>query len=441
MLDATQFIIHLQSLIDNPFKKRFLLAVSGGVDSCVMAYLFHHHGLDFDVAHCNFHLRGEESDQDMEFLKNIPYLKDVSLFIKEFDTIALQQDSGKSVEMVARDLRYEWFQELGKEYDYIATAHHADDNAETIFLNLTRGTGLKGMTGIPSINGKIIRPLLPFPAEDILAFAAQHHIEFRIDQSNYSELFRRNKIRWQIIPKLKEINPNLIPTFTRNIGLFNAQYRFYQQKLQILKTGLLLKKDNEYLIPIQQLIDSGHSELLLHEILTDFNFHSDTIQNIVNKLHTIPGKKFTSGTHSLIKDRKYLIISEIKTTNPLYIIIDHLSDLENLGFSVETLDYKEDLQFQSDPNTIYIDKNKVQFPLILRNWQEGDYFYPYGMKGKKKVSDLFTDEKIAIPHKHRIPLLCMGESIIWIVGYKADRRFAIKSGETTQYYVIRRIAE
>lgn len=441
MLDATQFITHLQSLIENPFKKRFLLAVSGGVDSCVMAYLFHHHGLHFDVAHCNFHLREEESNQDMEFLKNIPYLKDVSLFIKEFDTIALQQDSGKSVEMIARDLRYEWFQELGKEYDYIATAHHADDNAETILLNLTRGTGLKGMTGIPAINGKIIRPLLPFPAEDILAFADQHPIEFRIDQSNYSEEFRRNKIRWQIIPKLKEINPNLIPTFTRNIGLFNAQYRFYQQKLQILKTGLLLKKDNEYLIPIQQLIDSGHSELLLHEILTDFNFHSDTIQNIANQLHTTPGKKFTSGTHILIKDRKYLIISEIKITNPLYIIIDHLSDLENLGFSVETLDYKEDLQFQRDPNTIYIDKNKVQFPLILRNWQEGDYFYPYGMKGKKKVSDLFTDEKIAIPQKHRIPLLCLQEEIVWIVGYKADRRFAIKSGETTQYYVIRRIAE
>lgn len=441
MLDATQFITHLQSLIDNPFKKRFLLTVSGGVDSCVMAYLFHHHGLHFDVAHCNFHLRGEESNQDMEFLKNIPYLKDVSLFIKEFDTIALQQDSGKSVEMVARDLRYEWFNTLGKEYDYIATAHHADDNAETILLNLTRGTGLKGMTGIPAINGKIIRPLLPFTAEEILTFAEQHHIEFRIDRSNYSDLFRRNKIRWQIIPKLKEINPNLISTFTRNIYLFNAQNRFYQQKLQILKTGLLLKKDNEYLISIKEIIDSGHSELLLHEILTDFNFHSDTIQNIVQQLHTTPGKKFTSGTHVLIKDREYLILSEIKNINPLYIVIEHLSDLGNYGYSVELMDYREDLQFPRDPNTIYVDKNKLHFPLTLRNWQEGDYFYPYGMKGKKKVSDLFTNEKISIPHKHRIPLLCMEDEIIWIVGYKADRRFAIKSGETKQYYAIRHIAK
>ncbi len=441
MLNATQFITHLQSLIDNPFKKRFLLAVSGGVDSCVMAYLFHHLGLDFDVAHCNFHLRGEESNQDMEFIKNIPYLKDERLFIKEFDTIALQQDSGKSVEMVARDLRYEWFHELGKEYDYIATAHHADDNAETILLNLTRGTGLKGMTGIPAINGKIIRPLLPFTAEDILTFAEENHIEFRIDRSNYSDLFRRNKIRWQIIPKLKEINPNLISTFTRNITLFNAQYRFYQQKIEILKTNLLLKKDNEYLISIKEIIDSGHSELLLHEILTDFNFHSNTIQNIVQQLHTTPGKKFTSGTHILIKDREYLIISEIKKINPLYIVIEHLSDLDNYGYSVELLDYKKDLQFLRDPNTIYVDKNKLHFPLTLRNWQEGDYFYPYGMKGKKKVSDLFTNEKISIPHKHRIPLLCMEDEIVWIVGYKADRRFAIKSGETKQYYVIRHIAK
>ncbi len=441
MLNATQFITHLQSLIDNPFKKRFLLAVSGGVDSCVMAYLFHHHGLDFDVAHCNFHLRGEESNQDMEFIKNIPYLKDERLFIKEFDTIALQQDSGKSVEMVARDLRYEWFHELGKEYDYIATAHHADDNAETILLNLTRGTGLKGMTGIPAINGKIIRPLLPFTAEDILTFAEENHIEFRIDRSNYSDLFRRNKIRWQIIPKLKEINPNLISTFTRNITLFNAQYRFYQQKIEILKTNLLLKKDNEYLISIKEIIDSGHSELLLHEILTDFNFHSNTIQNIVQQLHTTPGKKFTSGTHILIKDREYLIISEIKKINPLYIVIEHLSDLDNYGYSVELLDYKKDLQFLRDPNTIYVDKNKLHFPLTLRNWQEGDYFYPYGMKGKKKVSDLFTNEKISIPHKHRIPLLCMEDEIVWIVGCKADRRFAIKSGETKQYYVIRHIAK
>ena len=218
------FYNNLKKLVGLPQDNTFLLAVSGGGDSVVMTHLFHSCGLKFAIAHCNFHLRGDDSDEDMRFVQKLAAEYGVQLFVKEFDTLNIQKESGKSVEMVARDLRYHWFEEVGQDYGFIVTAHHANDNAETLLLNLCRGTGLKGLAGIPARNGRYIRPLLPFPADELHNYATRHNLSFRTDQSNFSEQYQRNKIRLSVLPKLAEINPDLIPTLTRNTDHFRQQY-------------------------------------------------------------------------------------------------------------------------------------------------------------------------------------------------------------------------
>ena len=230
------FFRNIQKLVPNVENARFLLAVSGGVDSVVMAHLFHSCHLHFDVAHCNFHLRGKESNEDMNFVQNIDFLKDRKIFIKEFDTYKLQENSGKSIEMVARDLRYKWFNELLPDYDFLCTAHHANDNAETLLLNIARGTGYRGLNAIPQKNGKILRPLLHISSQQIENYAQENKISYRVDASNFSLIYHRNKIRHQLIPILEEINPEFIKTTARNIKIFHSQYNFYQKQIEKVKS-------------------------------------------------------------------------------------------------------------------------------------------------------------------------------------------------------------
>lgn len=441
MLNAEIFADHFTKLLKDFKTKKYLLAVSGGLDSSVLAYLFHQINLSFDVAHCNFHLRGVESNLDMEFVKSIPYLSNSKIFIKEFDTFAEQKDSKRSIEMVARELRYQWFEELAHDYDYIVTAHHADDNAETLLLNLTRGTGLKGLTAIPTFNNKIIRPLLPFTAEEIKNFATENQIPFRTDQTNFSTQFHRNKIRHQIIPVLKTINPKVIDTFSQNIEIFKSQYDFFSDSINPLKKAYLEQKNKKYHISIDKLLLEKHGRLILYEILTDFNFNSTVIYNIFNRLGTQSGKYFYSPTHQLLKNRKELIISEKKEEKAINIVINDIKELKNYGFSVELYKNSSKITFSDDKKTIYIDKNKLVFPLYIRKWQAGDYFHPYGLTGKKKLSDFFTDNKINRLKKKEIPILWSRDKIVWIVGFAADHRFAIESKKTKEYYVIRQICE
>jgi len=221
-----QFYQELKNLAPEAESARFLLAVSGGRDSVVLAHLFASYKLHFDIAHCNFHLRGEESDKEMVFVQKLPFLSSQKIFVKEFDTIGIQQNSGKSIEMVARELRYQWFEEMGKNYDYVVTAHHANDNAETVLMNVLRGTGLRGMCGIPQKNRKIIRPLLRFSVLEIEKYILEQGIEYCIDSSNLTDEFLRNKIRHHIIPELEKINPNVIEIFLKNSTLFLQQTKF-----------------------------------------------------------------------------------------------------------------------------------------------------------------------------------------------------------------------
>lgn len=439
MLNAEIFAAHFTKLLKDFKTKKYLLAVSGGLDSSVLTYLFYQTGLSFDVAHCNFHLRGEESNLDMEFVKTIPYLSNNKIFIKEFDTFAEQKNSKLSIEMVARELRYKWFEELAHEYDYVVTAHHADDNAETLLLNLTRGTGLKGLTAIPTFNTKIIRPLLAFTTQEIHAFATENKIAFRTDQTNFSTQFHRNKIRHQIIPVLKKINPKVIDTFSQNIEIFKTYYDFFLDTIKPLKKNYLELKKDKYYISIKKLLIDKHAKLILYEILTDFNFNNRVINDIFYRLHAQSGKYFYSETHQLLKNREELIISEKKEYQEWNIIINDIKKLENYGFSVELYKNQSKIVFTNDKKTIYVAKDKLAFPLYIKNWQAGDYFYPYGLSGKKKLSDFFNDHKINRLKKGEIPILWSCDKIVWIVGYAADYRFSIHQEKTKEYYKITQV--
>jgi len=432
----TLFYQYLQHLVSAPLQTRFLLAVSGGIDSCVMAHLFDTYNLTFDIAHCNFHLRGEDSNKDMQFVEDWILNKNRKVWVKEFDTLAIREKSGKSIEMVARELRYVWFAEIGKDYDFICTAHHANDNAETLLLNLIRGAGYRGLNGIPEKNGKIIRPLLPFTSAQIKQYAREYQIPYREDKTNQMLIYQRNKIRNQLIPVLEELNPQLIDTFARNISLFNAQYSFYNEQIELQKKHLLQKKDEIFIIEINSLKKIKHVKVVLYEILTDFGFNYTTVELIIKHLNSISGKQFFSATHCLLKDRNRLIIKEKTIDSFDEIVITQIEEIEQYGFKIEEIEKTEPVHFYSDNNILYVDKSKLLFPLKLRHWKEGDCFYSYGMTGKKKLSNFFIDNKIDIYQKNKIWLLCSQDNIVWIVGYRSDRRFAIQSSTKTFLKII-----
>lgn len=432
-----QFAKYLREIVPEPKQGRFLLAVSGGMDSCALAHLFFRLHFPFDMAHCNFHLRGDNSDLDMNFVTGLSKKYRTKLFIKEFDTFAIVAKTGKSVEMTARELRYEWFEEIGKEYDYIVTAHHANDNAETVLMNLTRGTGLKGLCGIPVINGKIIRPMLRFPSSEIRRYVSLHQIAYRDDITNFSQQFHRNKIRLAIIPKLEEINPNFIHTNSHNTEIIKEQFNFYQSHIEQIRERLLRKYENGFAIDINDLYNENYPHLILYEILNLFGFNAATIDKIASSLKAVSGKQFYSEFYYILKNRDKLVILPIsdKTELKTFVIPD-IETMKKLGFDVELHNYQPDMIFDKNPEIFYADAGKLIFPLQLRYWQKGDYFFPFGMKGKKKLSDFFINKKIDIIKKHTIPLLCCKNDIAWVVGLRADNRYKIEKDKTKTYYKI-----
>ena len=431
------FYNNLKKLVGLPQDNTFLLAVSGGGDSVVMTHLFHSCGLKFAIAHCNFHLRGDDSDEDMRFVQKLAAEYGVQLFVKEFDTLNIQKESGKSVEMVARDLRYHWFEEVGQDFDFIVTAHHANDNAETLLLNLCRGTGLKGLAGIPARNSRYIRPLLPFPADELHNYATRHNLSFRTDQSNFSEQYQRNKIRLSVLPKLAEINPDLIPTLTRNTDHFRQQYDFYQRQIADFEREMVTNSGETVRISIQKLAGNPDKELLLYEFLKKFNFNTTTAHNIAQRLDSNAGKVFFSDSHCLLKDRDYLIIKKKEAeTDNTEIIISSWQELEKRGFSIENHEVNGSIPFERDPNILYVDAAKISFPLTLRHWRDGDSFQPFRMHGTKKLSDLFKDAKSNLFDKQKTWILCCKDQIVWVVGLRSDQRFCIDF-DTKQFFKIK----
>ncbi|AYN04739.1 MULTISPECIES: tRNA lysidine(34) synthetase TilS [unclassified Flavobacterium] len=407
-------------------KKKLLLATSGGLDSMVMVHLFTQLDYDFAIAHCNFQLRGIESFGDQDFVSSAATTLKCPFFVTQFDTEAFAKDYKLSTQVAARELRYNWFYELleSNGYDYILTAHHADDNLETFIINLSRGTGLEGLLGIPEQNDSLIRPLLPFSREEIKQYAEDNNIEWREDSSNASNKYLRNKIRHDLVPILKEINPNFLMAFQKTqeylqeaqIMVEDASIMVYQQVAKEI--------NDEIHFDLTQLKRLTNYKSYLYQWLKEYEFSAwDDIYELVESQS---GKQVFSPEFRLIKDRTTLILSPIPEIKEEEFYIDSNDKEVNLPLKLKLCNVGH---ITIDSNkAIFVDSEKIQFPLLLRKWKEGDVFYPFGMNGKsKKVSKLFKDEKLSLVEKENTWILCSENQIVWVVGIRQDERFKIEN--------------
>ena len=405
--------------------KKLLLAVSGGLDSMVLTHLFQQLNYEFGLAHCNFQLRGLESFEDQKFVQNYANEHKIQVFITQFDTKAFALDYKLSTQVAARELRYNWFYELldDNNFDYLLTAHHADDNLETFLINLSRGTGIDGLTGIPTENEQVIRPLLHFNREQILEYAQINNIAWREDSSNASDKYLRNKIRHDLIPILKEINLNFLNAFqkTQNylqeakIMVEDASIMIYQQVAQEI--------GDEIHYNIKQLKRLPNYKSYLYQWLREFGFTA--WQDIYDLVEAQTGKMVFAGEFRLIKNRDFLILSSNKMLeNEQYFIKE---DQQEVNIPLNITFTTVDNHFTTENTSIFADQNKLKYPLILRRWKQGDTFQPLGMQGKsKKLSKFFKDEKFSILEKENAWLLCSENQIVWIVGIRQDERFKIE---------------
>lgn len=407
---------------------KVLLAVSGGIDSMVMLYLFEKSGFDYGIVHCNFQLRGDESDGDEEFVKTQVLIHGVPAYFKRFDTEEYAQINGISIEMAARELRYEYFEKIRVEngYDFIATAHHSDDLIETFFLNLTRKTGIKGLTGIKDKAGKIIRPMLFASRADIEKYASEQYLEFREDSTNSEVVYQRNFLRHKILPLFSTLNPSFKKNLLASIENLKDAEAVYSGYFEVEKQKVVENAADSLIIDIGKLRKSGHPKLLLLEILSELNFNPGVVEEVFQSLVTESGKQFFSKTHRLVKDREKLFITEItgQENRIFYLEADDVQLFEPFGMTIEKLPAK-DFKIRKEQNIACLDLEKLEFPLLIRKWQEGDYFQPLGMTGFKKLSDFFIDEKIPVHQKESTWLLCSGEKIVWVMGMRIDNRFKI----------------
>lgn len=415
-------------------KKRVLLTVSGGIDSMVLCHLFSAVRYPFAIAHCNFQLRGEEANGDEALVRTLEEAYGVTVFVKRFDTKAYAEQKGLSIQLAARELRYTWFEELRKEHklDNIATAHHLNDNIETILINLTKGTGIRGLRGIPVKQGKIIRPLLFASREEIEAYAKENNIAYREDSSNASDKYTRNKIRHNIIPLLKEINPALEQTFGEKIELFTELEEMYTKSIGKETKQLFLQRRNDIYIPILKLKKVKNAGSVLYEYLKDYGYNNEQVEDILASVDGTPGKQFITTQGRIIKDRQFFILTKLPEQDITAKLINERDTEVVLGDRKLTIKKGEGIKPTPDKSIAYLDAAKLEFPLIVRRWKQGDYFYPFGMKmKKKKLKKFFVDEKVSLADKENIWVVESGERIVWVAGYRIDERFKV-SEQTKQ---------
>ncbi len=430
-----------------PFQKnsRLVIAISGGIDSVVLAQVCHKLNFDFALAHCNFNLRGKESDTDEDFVLDLGERLNVEVFVQNFDTEAYAEENKCSIQMAARELRYDWFSELAKQlnFDYILTAHHADDNLETFLINFTRGTGLNGLTGIPELNGNIARPLLPFSRETIEAYAKSENIAWREDSSNSSRKYLRNKLRHDVIPILKEINPNVLDSFQNTLSNLKETEAIVNQSIKdFLSKAILKKEGNTITYAVSEFKKQNNPKAFLYEAFKNCGFTE--WNDVEGLLDAETGKHVASNTHKLTKHRQFLILtdchSELVSESSSLNQPIKLSAVEVQKGQVKTpigiLFFDEaDALKDNNQSAIYVDAEKLKYPLELRHWQTGDVFCPIGMKGKKKVSKYLKDEKLTPIEKDDTWILTSENKIVWVVGRRADDRFKV-TGQTNQIFKI-----
>jgi len=417
---------HIEQYFPFIKKGKLLIAVSGGIDSVVLAHLAQKLGLDFSLCHCNFQLRGKESDDDETFVKDLAKKLHVNIFTTSFETEKYAEKSKVSIQVAARDLRYNWFYELIEkhQYNYVLTAHNTNDNLETFLINLTRGTGLEGLTGIPPINNKSIRPLLAFSRDEIMMFAIKNGIAWREDRSNASIKYVRNKIRHKVLPILKEVNPNLLESFKKTLKHLNGSKVIIDDRIQEVSKDILTTENDVIKIDIQKLNALKNKKSYLYQVLNSYGFTE--WNDVLSLIDAQSGKQVFSKTHRLLKDRVSLILTK-----------NDLNSSDNRSYTIKEgaqkitspipLIIQDTSQETSDnQNTIIVDKDLLKFPLHVRKWGYGDYICPIGMEGSKKLSQLFKNKKLSLIDKEKVWLLTDAQNnIIWVIGMRQDRRFSV----------------
>ena len=408
---------------------RVLAAVSGGMDSVVMAHLLKAAGFNFSIAHCNFQLRGHEALADQEFCHQLSQQLRVQFHTISFDTKKYAADNKISIQMAARELRYQWFEQLGQQcgYDVIALAHHQNDAIETILLNLTRGTGIAGLHGILPKNGNLVRPMLFLNRDEIQAVITKNGLSYVEDSSNASTKYARNKLRHEVIPKLKELNPGLEKTFENNLRHFRDMETLLELRLADLKQELFIYNGDEIHLLISALKKLEPKRLLLFKLLQPYGFNQTTVDDVMASLDKHSGRTFESGNFMLILDRDKLILSKKNNHQPEPILINEGDREVNYShYKVNLLHDDSALIIKSNPLAAAIDTSLLIYPLTIRSWQQGDQFYPLGMKTRKKLSDFFIQQKIPLHEKSAIPILINGNGdIMWIAGHRLSEHYKV----------------
>ena len=409
-----------------------LVAVSGGKDSMTLCNLLQETGYTFSVAHCNFNLRGKEADSDEKFVTDYCKKKKITCFHAKFNTKAYAENKDISIQMAARELRYNWFNELIEEheFDYLLTAHHTNDNIETFFINLLRGSGINGLKAILPKQGKLIRPLLFATRAEIDVYVKENKILYREDSSNREDKYLRNHLRLHIIPAFKKLNPSFEQTLTGEIEVLQQTNLILNKEVEKQRKNLLIKDGDTLKISINKLAKTTASKLILFELIKGFSFNSSQASDIYNSLQAQSGKTFTSPTHSIIKDRDFLIIKP-KTDNDIqseFLIKEEDTEIKypiklKISFLKGGIDTIPTKEFTT--NKAFIDADKITFPLTLNKWKQGDKFMPLGMKGFKKLSDFFTAEKASLFDKQNQWIIRSRNDIVWLVGKRIDDRFKV----------------
>ena len=433
----------------------FLLAVSGGMDSMCMADLFVRTcGLsDIAIAHCNFNLRNDESDGDESLVREWAAQWNLKVHVISFDTASYAKAHDMSIEMAARELRYAWFARLCLQhgYSYVAVAHHADDNAETMLLNMTRGTGIKGMTGMKNVSelhcpevsvpARLARPMLGFTRKQIEGYVLKHKVPFRNDSSNFSVDYRRNRIRHEIFPVMKKLNPSFVSTLNREMAYLEDASGIVDEWCRTVERDIVTQADENIRISIEKLLSHKQWRYLLYHILEPYGFNSATLASIENLLlsdRTVSGKRFLSETHELITERKELVVSELHDDDSdegqLVINEAGLYRFNDVNIVVEICPWTKDMPLKQPEGVQIFDASKLEFPIVFRRWSIGDWLIPLGMRGKRKVSDIFSDMKYDSAAKNNAIVMTDGTgcqrvaALLWV---RMDSRYKVDAQTDT----------
>ncbi len=419
----------------NHKSSKFLLAVSGGADSMCLAVIFNKLKLKFSIAHCNFNIRGDESYQDNLFVLNFCKKNNVSFFQKNFNTKQYCKEHSLSTQMAARELRYNWLHDISRrnKFDFIVLGHHLDDNIETYLMNFIKGTGFRGLHGMSDNNNNLLRPFISIPKTEILKFLKANKIKYREDSSNKSDIYYRNKIRNKILPLILELNPSFKKTILSNIKWMSEHEEIVLDLISKSKKKIFNKTNNSTKVAIKDLKKYLNKETYVYEFFKIYGFNNS--EEIIKIVNAQTGKKIFSKSHVIYKNREHLIISlknvaaqkEIsifKTTTKISLLNDKLK------FKIT-----KDVIVSKDSNIATIDYNKLKFPLYVRKWKQGDYFYPFGMTKKKKISDYLIDNKVSLLDKKKVFVLCSEKDIVWLIGHRVDNRYKVEQ-KTKKVYIV-----